>query len=246
MPDSMETAYQQWTGRKATSLRRPVLDCGHRNRPDREVHFHIWCDRLSCSPACAEAEHDCGAFSGAVTSGTEERPSPAEVARATAAAAAGGPARPPFTLPRDDWDALYGTPEPHGTALTTTGAGGEALVAVTNPGDPASVMRHEVDSRENWAALYTALDEYNEALVTFSSPEEWQQANPAAPAVCSCPDVDVSTMAEGPGTSLLKGYDPGCRVCPKPPRPRLAAALEPAEAPKPAPWWRRMLPGGNR
>jgi hypothetical protein len=67
----MDRAYVTWTGRKRSALRRPILDCGHRNRPDTEVFFHIWCDRLSCSPACAEAVHDCSAFAG-VRSGIED------------------------------------------------------------------------------------------------------------------------------------------------------------------------------
>lgn len=45
---------------------------------------------------------------------------------------------------------------------------------------------------------------------------------------CTCPMLDVSTMAEPPGTSLVKGYDPGCPACPNPYAARpVDAALEP-------------------
>lgn len=74
MPNDMDRAYNAWTGRKATALRRHVLDCGHPKRDD--VYYHLWCDRLSCSPECAEAEHDCELFKG--KSSIEEEAAPVE------------------------------------------------------------------------------------------------------------------------------------------------------------------------
>lgn len=67
--------FRSWTGRKTASLARDLLDCGHPNAG--EVYFHGWCDRLTCSKMCAEAEHDCSAFAGAKSS-TEEVPGPVE------------------------------------------------------------------------------------------------------------------------------------------------------------------------
>lgn len=64
-----ETDYLEWTARKRTGLRRRFLDCGHEN--PGEVFYHAWCDRLSCSEACANGVHDCSKFAGA-KSGTEE------------------------------------------------------------------------------------------------------------------------------------------------------------------------------
>lgn len=72
-----DRAYTLWVGRKATSLRRPTLDCGHPNIG--EVYFHALCDRLSCSDGCAKAEHDCGVYAG-VKSGTDEEVEPDEAA----------------------------------------------------------------------------------------------------------------------------------------------------------------------
>jgi len=67
--------FRSWIGRKTARLARELLDCGHVNAG--EVYFHGWCDRLTCSKECAEAEHDCSAFAG-VKSGTGEVPEPDE------------------------------------------------------------------------------------------------------------------------------------------------------------------------
>lgn len=79
MPDYAESSYTAWTGRKTTTLARTTLDCGH-DRTDlhSDVFFHIWCDRLSCSTVCADAEHDCRLFGGAVAGGIEEESEPVE------------------------------------------------------------------------------------------------------------------------------------------------------------------------
>lgn len=63
----------EWTARKATSLSRHILDCGHPN--PGEVFYHAWCDRLSCSEACANAKHECGEYAG-VRSSIEEESEP--------------------------------------------------------------------------------------------------------------------------------------------------------------------------
>lgn len=76
MPNDMDREYNAWTGRKATALRRPKLDCGHPKVED--VHYHLWCDRLSCSTECADADHDCGEFKG--KSGSEEEAEPVKAA----------------------------------------------------------------------------------------------------------------------------------------------------------------------
>lgn len=86
MPNDMDREYVAWTGRKTSALRRPKLDCGHPK--GEEVHFHLWCDRLSCSPECAEAEHDCGEFKG--KSGIEEGAAPVEAVSPADAVAAWG------------------------------------------------------------------------------------------------------------------------------------------------------------
>lgn len=62
MPNDMDRAYNAWTGRKTSALRRHTLDCGHAKQED--VFFHLWCDRLSCSTECADAPHDCEQFKG--------------------------------------------------------------------------------------------------------------------------------------------------------------------------------------
>lgn len=76
MPNDMDRSYSAWTGRKAAALKRTTLDCGHKQID--EVHFHLWCDRLSCSTECADAPHDCGEFKG--KSGGEEEAVEPEVA----------------------------------------------------------------------------------------------------------------------------------------------------------------------
>jgi hypothetical protein len=35
---------------------------------------------------------------------------------------------------------------------------------------------------------------------------------PAPEPTCTCPDCDVSTVGERPGTSTIKGLDPACRI----------------------------------
>jgi len=48
------------------------------------------------------------------------------------------------------------------------------------------------------------------------------------PAVCSCPQVDVSTFTDAPtARRLTQGYDPGCRVCPDPYAHALDELVEP-------------------
>lgn len=76
MPNDMDRSYSAWTGRKAAALKRKTLDCGHKQID--EVHFHLWCDRLSCSTECADAPHDCAEFKG--KSGIEEEAVPVEAA----------------------------------------------------------------------------------------------------------------------------------------------------------------------
>jgi hypothetical protein len=78
MPNDMDRAYVAWTGRKATTLRRPTLDCGHKNTG--QVFYHAWCDRLSCSDECANADHDCSKFAG-VKSSSEKGSEPVEPRR---------------------------------------------------------------------------------------------------------------------------------------------------------------------
>lgn len=73
-----ETDYLEWTARKRTGLRRFTLDCGHPNAG--EVFYHAWCDRLSCSEACANGVHECGEYAG-VKSGSEEESEPVEPRR---------------------------------------------------------------------------------------------------------------------------------------------------------------------
>lgn len=80
-----ETDYLEWTARKRTGLRRKALDCGHPN--PGEVFYHAWCDRLSCSEACANGVHECGEYAG-VNSSSEEESEPVEAAGFLAAALA--------------------------------------------------------------------------------------------------------------------------------------------------------------
>lgn len=77
----VEPTYAAWLGKKATTLRRRTLDCGHLNVG--EAYYHLWCDRISCSEACAAAEHGCGESKGN-SSSEEEAVEPEVVVEAAA------------------------------------------------------------------------------------------------------------------------------------------------------------------
>lgn len=82
----------------------------------------------------------------------------------------------------------------------------------------------EIDGRREW--LTTATFTVDSQVEAFRQEEAlWGEPEQ----LCTCPTVDVSTwaeMAEG-RTTTMRGYDPGCPVCPDPYARPVDAALEP-------------------
>lgn len=206
MTDYAETSYNSWTGRKATSLRRRLLDCGHPNVG--EVHYHYWCDRLTCCPACAEAEHDCGLFKGKSSSGKEAVP----VEAAAPLTRNADRPRQPFTLTPADYVALYGPTSLAADVRMMTGA----EVAEFDRRQQLSIECGRMGRTLDCGGCDGL------ALDNFPCVHDCHE-----PAVCSCPEVDISAFGDQPRAQVSKGYDPGCRVCPDPYAPPVDAASEP-------------------
>lgn len=196
-----EKAYHLWIGRKVSTLRRARLDCGH-PKVDA-VYFHIGCDRLSCSEDCAGADHDCAAYGGAKDkSGTEKRP---ETVQADAPV-------PMVQCDTTPW-----------VSFADVAAGPSA------GGDPATVdLRRRV---QDGTAPIPGRDRVHDAcraeVIRQGLSEYWLDGvRYVIESACTCPSVDISTMAERPGTQVSKGYDPDCPVCPDPYARPVAAALD--------------------
>lgn len=249
MPNDMDSAYNAWTGRKATALRRPKLDCGHPKADD--VHFHLWCDRLTCSPECAEAPHDCGEFKGKSESGIEEEAvEPEAVVDAPYVCLHGtvggcdDPWAPPATIamPADQFDALMAT--------------------IDGPDDmPALRAIHErrhptlAEMNAASAAVRARREQAPQPIRHGFSTTHWGGIT-GWRTICCCQqgfgEEYWHTHAHEHGVDPHGRHRDGA-PCPCLTRceqaaPSADAALEPAldEQIPVAPWWRRMLGGGTR
>lgn len=252
MTDYAETSYNSWTGRKATSLSRPTLDCGCPN--SGEVSYHLWCDRLAC-PAHADDPHDCELFKGKSGSGKEAIP---------VEAVADVPVHAPLTLTPDDYQALY-------SGVTWQDIVDTYQRIRDNPGYRSFVLPARAQVTMMTDAEAARFDQLQHLSIECGAMTVRLSCsgcdglaldgfpcihNCHEPAVCSCPEVDISAFGDQPRAQVSKGYDPGCRVCPDPYAPPVDAASEPDPddpldvddiAGSLAPWWRRMFSrGANR
>ncbi len=220
MPNDMDRAYNAWTGRKTTALRRPKLDCGHPKRD--EVHFHLWCDRLSCSTECAEAEHDCEQFKGksSIDKGSDE------------AEAFPAPQGPPVATGDS-------SPEARRQFVADVAAFRTMLATGDIPARPAD--REPSFTLADMEAASAAVRARRHAVPVEPDPTSISlyHVSPAVPEPSGSPH-GIHLLPYG-STAWCRG--PGCPRCPADlPAPPVDAALEPTDD---RPWWRRML-GGTR
>ena len=78
-------------------------------------------------------------------------------------------------------------------------------------GHPAHCVLNEHAAR----GIAAGAPEDAQAKVVSRFVGPWEAAEQAAP-TCTCPDIDVTTAIEKPGSVTVKGCDAACLVCPNP------------------------------
>jgi hypothetical protein len=266
MGDYTDRSYVAFTARKARKLRKLHLDCGCSS--DRDVHQHVFCDRLACK-SCAEFAHDCSEFGG-VKSGSEQESAepeavvddqPLATRRAyladqrarhvehgappvwldlfDALAAEPGPPRVPFSLPPEDYEALYGPTVRYNEGGWYEIAGMESWHGSDAPGHLRSLLA-DAEHRTLHARAQAVLDFVTQDEVPAPPVDAALEPDPdevdccgnraelffGYVGICTLPSGHEDSHADDNGTMWTEWRTP--------------VPLRKADK---TPWWSRLLPG---